>query len=262
MIGITGGYGVLGSILTRDILKDASLYKLYDGDVRDDVAMEQWLHEQDIDILIFLASKVAVNEVNANRINAYDVNVNGIIQTLKAIRKRNKSIYFFYASTSHVYKSSDLPIKEDDPIRPLNTYGMTKYLAECLLTDYANAEPNFKLCIGRIFSFFHESQKKPYLYPSIKERLETEDLNVPFKLMGALSERDFQNAEVVCQTIMDLVAKKVEGVYNIGSGVSIKIKDFVQSLIDRPILFDIDPSEKRAILVADISKLKSVLHEL
>ncbi len=261
MIGITGGHGILGTILVKKNLGESSA-SLFDGDVRDTEALYNWLDGNNIDQVIFLASKVAVKEVDANKDLAYDVNVNGIVQTIKAIKKLNREIYFFYSSTSHIYKSSDLPISEGNPIEPQNTYGLTKYLAECLLLDYAKSNPLFRLCIGRIFSFYHESQSPPYLYPTIRKRLATEDLSTPFKLFGANSERDFLNAEDVCTIIERMVNRKIEGVYNIGSGTSIKIKDFVQGLTPVPLNLDYDSNEKISILVANISKLKSVLDGL
>ncbi len=259
MIGITGGKGVLGKILCNFLDQKNIPYSLFEGDVRDSKVLENWFEEKQISQVIFLAAKVAIDEVNRNKEIAYDVNVNGIIQTIKAIKNYQKNIYFFYASTSHVYDSSEKPIDENYTILPQNTYGLTKHMAEKILEDFANNNTNFQLCIGRIFSFYHQSQNPPYLYPTIINRLKEENLALPFKLRGALSVRDFSNAEKIVDIILNICLQKIVGIYNIGSGKGIQIKDFVSKFAPNSLKFEFDENEIKSYLVADISKLKKTL---
>jgi UDP-glucose 4-epimerase len=166
----------------------------------------------------------------------------------------------FYASTSHVYESSALPLKETDLINPINSYGLTKRISELLLLDYCTKNKSLNLCIGRIFSFYHESQNPPFLYPNLLNRFQSEDLSKPFKLFGANSTRDFLNAEAVCDRIIDLVKMNYVGIVNIASGKSTKIIDFVKSISPVDLTFDIDETEKVNHLNADISLLKKILN--
>jgi len=80
---------------------------------------------------------------------------------------------------------------------------------------------------------------------------------LPFKLYGAESIRDFLNAEDVIDIIIKLMEKKAKGIYNIGSGKGIKIRDFVQSLTSNKL--DIKEMGDSDYLVADISKLNKLL---
>ena len=260
-IGITGARGVIGSIISQKLSDRNIAFNEYSGDIVDYVSLNSWIAENGFTHLIHLASKVAINEVNKSYEVAYDVNINGTIQLLKAIKNYNKKLFFFYASSSHVYKSTDLPIKESDELIPMNTYGLTKYISEIILNDYAKHDSNLNLCIGRIFSFYHESQKPPYLFPTIKSRLQTEDLNIPFKLMGAESVRDFLNAEKVCDLIIQLCEKKGIGTFNIASGKGTKIIDFVKNMSDKNITIEFDKTEQSNTLVADITKLKTLINE-
>jgi dTDP-4-dehydrorhamnose reductase len=54
-------------------------------------------------------------------------------------------------------------------IKPSSFYGKTKLLAE---KKILNKKYRYhKYFIARIFSVYHKNQKKPFLYPSIKDKL-------------------------------------------------------------------------------------------
>jgi nucleoside-diphosphate-sugar epimerase len=259
MIGITGSTGVIGRIIC-DKLKTSSIdFSAFTGDIRDKNAVMDWVVNSKLTYIIHLASKVAVSDVENNIGDAYDVNISGTINLIKAIKKHNQPIGFFYASTSHVYQSSAKALREDDMISPINSYGLTKWMSELLLNDFKKKFPEMTLCIGRIFSFYHDSQQPPFLYPNLMKRFQEEDLSKPFKLYGANSTRDFLNAEEVCDIILKLVAKNHEGTVNIASGKSIKIIDFAQKIAPQKLDFDYDDAEKVNHLNADISLLNTII---
>ena len=262
MIGITGGNGVIGKLISKELIKKEINFNIYKGDIRDYEELCNWLKINKISSIIHLAAKVAIKDVKNNPVEAIEVNVNGMIQLVKAITNSEEPIYLFYASTSHVYKSSDKPINENHEIDPISFYGKTKRLAEEVLIDTESELANSKLnyCIGRIFSFYHDNQNPPYLYPTLKNRFKEEDLSKPFRLFGAKSIRDFLNAEEVATIIIKIVEKKLQGVYNIGSGKGQKIIDFVTNMAPQKLDFLIDENEKTDYLVADISKLKNDLN--
>lgn len=259
MIGITGSTGVLGSIICDKLEKQNIAFSRFTADIRDDNAVLNWVRDNELNYIIHLASKVAVSDVENNIDEAYDINISGTINLVKAIKKYNQPIGFFYASTSHVYASSSLAIKETDAISPINSYGLTKWMSELILNDFKKKYSNINLCIGRIFSFYHPSQKPPFLYANLVKRFEEEDLSLPFKLFGANSTRDFLNAEEVCDIIIKLVLGNCEGTINIASGQSIKIIDFAQKIAPQKINFDFDATENVNHLNADISLLNSIL---
>ena len=259
MIGVTGSSGVLGKIVCSKLEKAAIHFSTFNGDVREDKAVIDWVVDNKLTYIIHLASKVAVADVENNIDQAYDVNISGTINLIKAIKKYNQPIGFFYASSSHVYQSSSKPLKESDTINPINSYGLTKWVSELVLTDFDKKNIDLTLCIGRIFSFYHDSQHPPFLYPNLMKRFKEEDLSKPFKLYGANSTRDFLNADDVCEIIIKLVLKNHEGIVNIASGNSIKIIDFAQKIAPKKINFDVDADENINHLNADISLLKTIL---
>jgi len=259
MIGITGAKGVLGRIICQKLENQNLDFSIFNDDIRNENAVFEWLKSDNVSYIIHLASKVAVSDVENNIAEAYEVNVSGTINLIKAIGKINKPIGVFYASTSHVYESSSQPLKETDLINPINSYGLTKRISELLLLDYSNKNKSLNLCIGRIFSFYHESQNPPFLYPNLLNRFKNEDTTKPFKLFGANSTRDFLNAEAVCDIIISLVKINPEGIVNIASGKATKIIDFVKSISTVDLIFDINESEMVNHLNADISLLNKIL---
>lgn len=259
MIGITGASGVLGKILCEKLKNKSIQYSAFHADIRDYVALNEWVISKGITYIIHLASKVAVKEVEENIDVAYDVNVTGTINIIKVLKNNPKNLDLFYASSSHVYKSSSDMIKETDELEPINSYGLTKYISELLLLDFKKKNLNLNICIGRIFSFYHFSQKPPFLYPNLMKRFKNEDLKKPFKLFGANSTRDFLNAEEVCDIIIQLVKIKYDGVVNIASGKSIKIKDFVKNISPSELDFELIDNENITHLNADVSLLKKIL---
>jgi nucleoside-diphosphate-sugar epimerase len=191
---------------------------------------------------------------------AFDVNVGGTINLLNVLSgiERQRKLWFFYAGTSHVYKSAREPIKETSALQPVSLYGRTKLMGEEIALT-AGQTPKYKLdvCAGRIFSFYHKTQPPSFLYSSLVKRLKKEDLAKPFFLPGADSLRDFLTAEEVCDIIIALAKRRAAGVFNIASGKSVKIRDFTQSLTEKPL--KIITAGKADYMVADITKLKKVL---
>lgn len=257
-IGITGASGVLGEISVQKLTEMGYGVSRFIGDVRDHDVVAKWLGTGKVDAILHYAATVAVDRVKADPLRAYDVNVCGTVTLLSEIVKSGQRPWFFYASTCHVYKSKDSAIHEEDEIAPVSLYGMSKYMGEKICLDFAGSEASLiPICVGRIFSFFHERQKPPFLYPNIMKRLSTEDLSTPFFLYGADSARDFLNAEEVCDRIISLMQIGSEGVFNIGSGVPIKIRDFVQRLT--PHKLKIETNDEHSVLVANIEKLNDEL---
>jgi len=253
-IGITGASGVLGKILLKKLKKDKLNCDCFMGDIKSKEEIRYWLKKNQFDAVIHFAAIVPTEEVKKNPDEAYRVNVIGTNNLVDEISSSGQIPWLFYASTSHIYKSKNSPINEDDGKEPISEYGKTKYEAEEIaIKKYEN------LCVGRIFSFYHDTQQKPFLYPTIKERLATENLNKPFNLYGAQSVRDFLNAEEVVDIIIKLMEKRVTGIYNIASGKGVKIKDFIQKLTSKKL--NIKEIGENDYLVADINKLNKVLSE-
>lgn len=258
-IGITGSTGVLGRISVAQLAGQGHELSCLLGDIRDTSTVKAWLDEKQLDVILHYAAVVPINRVKEDPLHAYSVNTGGTLCLLDAIKKCSYRPWFFYASTCHIYQSKDGPIGEEDAVEPVSLYGWTKYLGERICLDVAAAE-ELPVCSGRIFSFYHESQKPPFLYPTMRERLRSENLNQPFFLYGADGQRDFLYAEDVCHRIHGLMQARSTGIYNIGSGKAKTIRAFVQSM--SPQELKIETNEERSQLIANVDKLKNELERI
>jgi UDP-glucose 4-epimerase len=259
MIGITGATGVLGKLIVSKLRSDETPHTCFQGDIRDSYCILNWLNENNVSQIIHLAAIVSTSKVENNKFDALDVNVGGVLSLIKAISKYSNPIFLFFASSSHVYKSSDKVLTEDDLLEPINFYGHTKKIGEDILKCTFEQNDQVKITIGRIFSFYHKSQSSDFLYPAIIKRVSEEDLNKPFLVRGSKSVRDFLNAEDVASIIIKICKKEYTGVLNIASGEPISIFDFVRNIVPEGTEIQEYEDEKVTKLVADISKLKTIL---
>ena len=155
-IGITGGTGSLGKNLISS--KNQFQYSLFKSDIRDKQKVFQWIKNNNFYAVIHLAAIVPIKTVNKNKKKAYQVNYLGTKNLVDAIIDSNIK-WFFFSSTSHVYKSSKKKkISENSIKKPISYYGKTKFLAEKYIIK--NLGKKKRYCIGRIFSTSNINQKK------------------------------------------------------------------------------------------------------
>lgn len=259
-IGITGSTGVLGKILCEKLQILGMDFAIFRGDIRKKSDIKTWLKENKFDSIIHLAAIVPTAQVSQNPLLAYEVNVGGTINLLSELKESGQTPWVFYASSSHVYKSKNIPISEEDEINPISQYGWTKYMGEKICTDFSKSENcSFPICCGRIFSLYHKTQTENSIYGKMLKRFENEDLSKPFFIYNSKGVRDFLNMEIAVDIIIKLMLKKSSGIFNIASGKGILIEDFVQSICNKKLDIVSDDGEND-ILVADTTKLKKEIN--
>ena len=199
-----------------------------------------------------MAAIVPIKEVIKNPNKAKSVNFTGTKNLVDACIKKRIN-WFFFASTSHVYKSSNRKISEISLKKPISYYGKTKLLAE----KYIKQKFEFakiKYCIGRIFSTTNKDQKKNYLVPDLKYKIRNSKEKILLKNLNHY--RDFISMEDISRIIFVLLKKRFNGILNLGSGNGIYLKDIAKIIAKRykkKIIFD--DNKKTTYLVANISKL-------
>jgi len=257
IIGITGSTGVLGSILLRKLKKKNYKIACFRSDIRKIGKVRSWIKKNNFDAIFHLASMVSVNLCNKNPLDACFINISGTKNILKSISKLKKKPWLFYASTSHVYKLKKTPLSENDIISPRTFYGYTKWLGEKLFENQT-LNNGLSYCIGRIFSFYSNSQSKDFLYPSIKNKIKKMSNKNYISIINAYNIIDIQKADSVINIILSLFKNKAEGVFNIGSGKGTQIKNFAKKLTTKKIVVKTN-SKKKNIVVANIKKLNSII---
>tara|TARA_B100000787_G_scaffold169611_1_gene161329 strand:- start:86 stop:898 length:813 start_codon:yes stop_codon:yes gene_type:complete len=238
-IGLTGSKGVLGSTLIKFLNKQK--LNFFKGRIEKIKEVQMWIKKNDFDAIIHLAAMVPTYLVNDNKKKALKVNYNGtknIVDTIN--RYSQKKIWFFYSSTSHVYKFDNKMINENSKTKPISYYGETKLLGEkYLLKNTKKIIP----CIGRIFSFTAKKQDKKYIIPSILEKLRSKNKIIYIDNINHI--RDFLPIKDVCRAIKVLSTKSAKGVFNICSSKKLNIKE---------ILFGLNKRYKKKIILTKNNK--------
>jgi UDP-glucose 4-epimerase/GDP-4-dehydro-6-deoxy-D-mannose reductase len=258
LIGLTGARGILGRIAVNQLIARGHTVNPFDGDVCDLSALQAWAANTNMDAVLHFAAVVPTQVVQADPARAFRVNVGGTANLVSALGGCGRKPWLFYASTSHVYRPQAEPLCEDSPISPINPYGLSKRMGEQVV-EASSGPAGLSWCVGRIFSFYHPEQTGSFLYPMLRRRFETEDLDQPFPLHGLDDVRDLSLADDLVAAIVDLTELQSTGTVNIGSGRGTRIADFVQSLAPKPLYIAPASSGKPTSLVADISRLRQIL---
>ena len=256
--GITGATGVLGKKIIKNLPFKFYQFKK-DITKLDDV--RTWVNKYKFDLIIHLAALVPTNEVDRNYKKALKINVTGTKNLIDSLLKKNiKPKWFFYSSTSHVYKlNQKLKLTNENEItKPQNFYGKTKLNAEnYLIKKLKNTE--ISLCIGRIFSFTDRNQKTPFVIPSIIKKINNNNSN-KIKITNLNHYRDFLSTSVIVKYIYQLFKKKSEGIFNIASGKPFHLEKIAILLCkkNKKKLMRVKKDNTPTYLVADIKKISKV----
>ncbi len=252
-IGITGCSGSLGKTLLK--IGKNKKFVCFSGDIRNRNHVRNWIKRNNLKAIIHLAAIVPIKDVNNDKKKAKDVNFLGTKNIIDGIKHSNIE-WFFFSSTSHVYKSSYIKISERSKKNPISYYGKTKLLAENYIINQLH-KLNIKYCIGRIFSTSNKDQKKNYLVPDLKKRIKKTKRKIIFKNLNHY--RDFISMQEISKIILTLCKKRYQGIINIGRGQRVHLKDIAKIICNKyKKEFEFDDNEKPTYLIADNSKLKKL----
>lgn len=253
---VTGGAGFIGSHLvdkliaeeakqviiidnmflgSEDNLKDA-INKgaiLYKDDIEITSSLDYIFEKHDIDIVFNCATK-ALNYSFVNPKNAFDTNVNGVLNILEHQRKGNfKTLVHF--STSEVYGSAVYePMDEEHPIKPTTTYAAGKAAADIAVHSWVNMF-NLDAFIVRPFNNYGPRQNyKGYLagiIPITAWRI-LNGINPEIHGTG-LQSRDFIYVLDTVDAIISLYPKmeKTESI-NISTDGQISMKEVIEKIVE------------------------------
>ena len=260
IIAITGHSGVIGSEFSKKFKKFN--YVKCKIDLTDRKKVYEWIKNERFDYFLHFAAIVSVNQVIKQKKYAFKVNYNGTKNIVDALLKykSKEKIWFFFSSTSHVYKIKDkmTKIKENSKIDPLNYYGYSKSKAEKYISKKLK-NTKIKYTIGRIFSFTHYKQNCNFFIPSVFKKIFSKNKNIKFENVNKY--RDFIHFDDLLIAIKTLLENKTKGIFNIGSGKKISLKQIilkVKKLNDKKKNIDIIKNNKQDYLIAEISKLKKL----
>jgi len=167
---ILGGAGFIGYFITKELLQKGHSITIYDnfsnyippqeghypfylqqrlnglknqveiirGDVRDKELLTETIKEAKPEIVINLVAIPLANASNIFFEDAVQINLNGYINFLEAMRVVDSIKRFIYTSSSFVYGHFQYdPADENHPTEPIDIYGGTKLSCEILAKSYS-----------------------------------------------------------------------------------------------------------------------------
>ncbi|MCL2197382.1 MAG: GDP-mannose 4,6-dehydratase [Defluviitaleaceae bacterium] len=263
------GWTVNVTKLAQENMEGGS-FGAYDLDIMDKAAVENLLGKLNPDCIFHLAAQSSVALSWEKPALTMDININGTLNILDAIRslKINPRILLIGSGEEYGHVLPDeIPLKEDNALRPGNIYAASKACQEMVGKIYANAY-GLDIMMVRAFNHIGAGQSPAFVVSSFcKQVAEIEILNKePVVKVGNLSaKRDFTDVGDVVRAYRILMEKghKAE-VYNVGSGDAIAVDDILKMILSFssiPITVEVDAARVRPvdipIITADISKIKN-----
>jgi len=195
---VAGGAGYIGSVVTAALLADG-----HDVTVLDDLStghadavpsgavfVEASLHdsapvlaEARPEAVLHFAAKSLVGASQQQPGEYWHTNVGGTLALLEAMRAADCRRIVFSSTAATYGEPEQVPIREDAPTRPTNTYGATKLAVDTMLTSYAVAH-GFAAVSLRYFNVAGVAH-------GLSERHATETHLIPIALQVASGEREF-----------------------------------------------------------------------
>lgn len=242
------------------VFNDHPQFLFYEIDIRDGDAINKILAENQIDYVIHLAAKAGVRCSIESVEEYFDVNVNGTISILQAMKK-NKVTKLLFASSSSIYgNNKKVPFSESDSVdNPISPYAASKKSGELICHVYAHLY-KFDITCLRFFTVYGPRQR-PDLAIHKFTRLIDEEMRIPFYGDGN-SARDYTYINDIVNGInCALDHLKGYNVYNLGESKVISLRTVVETIeknIGGKAVLEMLPMQKGDVnsTFADISKAK------
>lgn len=257
-------------------------------DILDAEALHTFLDDAAPDAIVHLAGDADVGGSWRNPRSTFEANAVGTLAVLDAAR-RGTTGRVVVASSADVYGTviaDDLPIGEDTPLRPTSPYAASKAAAEVVALQMARSW-NCDVVVTRAFNHIGPGQSERFVAPSIamsiarverdaEARTGFRATNVDAPDSGPHAERhashgrrpgrdapaavpvgnldarrDLTDVRDVVRAYAALLTAGTRGeVYNICSGVDVRIGDLAQQLVERarvPVQLSVDPDRFRPV---------------
>ena len=264
---VSGTYLSESSLANLDSVKDK--VKLHKVDLQDFEEVKKIIFEEKPDVIFHLAALASAAQSFKNPSEFINNNISAQINLLEAVRQAGIKPKILIVSSAEVYgdvSTSDLPINEGVPIRPVNPYAVSKVAQDFMGLQYFLSY-NIPVIRVRPFNHIGPRQSPAFVVARFAKaiaEIEKNDSESTLKVGNLEAKRDFTDVRDMVEAYAVLIEKGEAGeVYNAGSGRSIKIEEILNKLLalsDKKITVERDESLFRPIdvpdLVCDNSKIK------
>lgn len=200
---VTGGAGYVGSVCCSELLRLGHSVTVVDdlstgfedavpqgaaffrADIGDLAALGSLARATKFDVAFHFAAKALIPESVSNPGVFFQQNVAASITMLEVLRESGLKNFVFSSSAAVYGTPETVPIDEDAPKKPVNSYGRTKLMLEETLEWYAKAYGWSVIA----FRYFNASGATG----DLGERHQPETHIIPLLLEAASGEREFFN---------------------------------------------------------------------
>jgi len=262
-------FGTIRRMADRKNIKDfEGDISLVDMELTDAHSVEDVVKTVVPDKVFHLAAQSYVPTSWTSPAGTIDTNVIGTLNVLEAVKKHSESAYVQVAGTSEEYGMvyfNECPIKEENILRPLSPYGVSKVAADMLGYQYAKS---FGMNILRTRTFNQTGPRRGEMFVDAnfaRQIVNIEKGKQTVLLHGNLDAvRDFTDVRDTVDAYIELARRKWTGeVLNVCSGKGHSMKDVLTTLVsmsDNDVELREDPARMRPsdvpLLIGDNTKMK------
>lgn len=202
-------------------------------DLRDDRAIHEFIRACNPAQVIHLAGLVA----NASLAEHLAVNVLGTERIYDALSEldRFEEIRVVQAGTAAIYGTimpEELPVSEDNPLRPLTAYAISKMTQDCLAQAFWRTK-GLNVIRARIFNLLGPGQPDHLVPATFIKQLHEMGSGASLHVGDLSTRRDFVDVrDVVGAFDMLLTGGRPGAAYNVASGTSVAIREVLAELLE------------------------------
>ncbi len=254
---VTGGLGFIGSNLCMELVKfgahvtiidnmlprqGGNLFNISDiagkvtvnvSDVRNQLSMNHLVKGKDY--VFHLAGQVNHVDSMKNPLQDLEINCQGTLVLLEALRHHNRDAKVIFAGTRGEYGSSvKLPVDEDHPTNPKGIYAVTNLTAEKMVLVYDDVYRIMGTCL-RITNTYgprHQMAHDEYGVFNwfIRKALDNEE--IPVFGDGRIL-RDFLYVEDLVDCMLKVAAtdEAYGKVFNVGTGIPVSFIELAEKIV-------------------------------
>ncbi|GAC1542725.1 MAG: GDP-mannose 4,6-dehydratase [Vulcanimicrobiaceae bacterium] len=190
------------------------------------------------DAIFHLAAQAFVPAATSDPLPTYDTNVVGTARLIEALRRlpAERRPKLLYTSSGEVYgahAAAELPLRETAQTRPATPYAASKLAAEAIVSASARTY-GIAAVVTRAFNHIGPGQSASFVVAAFARRLAAIAAGGDplFPVGNLTSERDFLDVRDVVRAYVDLAERGIPGeVYNVCSGVPVKIQEVLRQLV-------------------------------